>query len=89
MACGRSCKSCRPAATAPAAVRRSGYDTQTKAKSDLNKVRALLDIADDNDVEGRTRLGDMLETISASKDPCPPTTRPSASSQPGSHSPST
>ena len=51
--------------------RRGGYDTQTKAKNDLNKVRNLLDIADENDAEGRTRLGDMLETISASKDPLP------------------
>ena len=51
--------------------RRSGYDTKTKAQADLDKVRALLNIADENDVEGRTRLADMLETVGAGKDPIP------------------
>ncbi|WP_411146403.1 hypothetical protein [Streptomyces sp. x-80] len=51
--------------------RRSGYDTKTDAQGDLDKVRALLNIAGKEDKEGRRRLGDMLETVEASKDPLP------------------
>ncbi|MEV0115517.1 site-specific integrase [Streptomyces sp. NPDC050844] len=51
--------------------RRSGYDTKTKAQNDIGKLRALLNIADEHDVEGRARIADMLETVSASKDPIP------------------
>ncbi|MFK0289967.1 tyrosine-type recombinase/integrase [Streptomyces sp. NPDC090442] len=51
--------------------RRTGYDTKTDAQADLDAVRALLNIADKNDREGRRRIGDLLETVSASKDPIP------------------
>ncbi|MFD9069468.1 tyrosine-type recombinase/integrase [Streptomyces lasiicapitis] len=51
--------------------RRSGYRTKTAAQTDIDKVRALLNIADEHDAEGRTRLADMLETVGASKDPLP------------------
>ncbi|MEU7163164.1 site-specific integrase [Streptomyces morookaense] len=51
--------------------RRTGYDTKTDAQTDLDKVRALLNITDKDDKEGRRRLGDMLETVGASKDPLP------------------
>ncbi|MFE1770245.1 tyrosine-type recombinase/integrase [Streptomyces sp. NPDC059008] len=51
--------------------RRAGYDTKTDAQDDLDKVRALLNIAGKDDTEGRCRIGDMLETVSASKDPIP------------------
>ncbi|EPH40315.1 site-specific integrase [Streptomyces aurantiacus] len=51
--------------------RRSGYDTKTDAQADLDKVRALLNIAGKEDTEGRRRLGDLLETVGASKDPLP------------------
>ncbi|WP_406321081.1 tyrosine-type recombinase/integrase [Streptomyces sp. NBC_00519] len=51
--------------------RRSGYDTKTKAQNDIDKLRALLNIADEHDVEGRARIADMLETVGSSKDPIP------------------
>lgn len=51
--------------------RRSGYKTKTAAQTDIDKLRALLNIADEHDVEGRARLADMLETVGASKDPIP------------------
>ncbi|WKK26900.1 site-specific integrase [Streptomyces olivoreticuli] len=51
--------------------RRAGYDTKTDAQTDLDKVRALLNITEKEDKEGRRRLGDMLETVGASKDPIP------------------
>ena len=52
--------------------RRSGYDTKTDAQNDIDKVRALLNIADKkSDPEGRTRLADLLETVSASGDAIP------------------
>ncbi|WP_432001795.1 tyrosine-type recombinase/integrase [Streptomyces sioyaensis] len=51
--------------------RRTGYAKQTDAKSDLDKVRALLSITDKDDTEGRRRLGDLLESVSASKEAIP------------------
>ncbi|MFE6689664.1 tyrosine-type recombinase/integrase [Streptomyces sp. NPDC057743] len=51
--------------------RRSGYESKTDAQADLDAVRALLNIAGKEDTEGRRRLGDMLETIGAGKDPLP------------------
>ncbi|MFC5214333.1 tyrosine-type recombinase/integrase [Streptomyces coerulescens] len=51
--------------------RRSGYDTQTDAQGDLDKVRALLNIAAEDDPDGRARLGDLLATVGAGKDPIP------------------
>lgn len=51
--------------------RRSGFETKTAAQNELNRVRALLEIADADDLDGRIRIADMLETLSASKDPLP------------------
>ncbi|MEV6329602.1 tyrosine-type recombinase/integrase [Streptomyces sp. NPDC051909] len=51
--------------------RRAGYDTQTDAQTDLDKVRALLNIADNDDTEGRARLGDLLAGVSASGETIP------------------
>ncbi|MFJ6179365.1 hypothetical protein [Streptomyces sp. NPDC092295] len=51
--------------------RRAGYDTQTDAQGDLDKVRALLNIADEDDQDGRARLGDLLAMVSASKEQIP------------------
>ncbi|RLU85907.1 site-specific integrase [Streptomyces griseocarneus] len=51
--------------------RRTGYDTKADAQADLDKVRALLNIAGKEDGEGRRRIGDMLETVGAGKDPLP------------------
>lgn len=51
--------------------RRAGYDTQTEAQSDLDKVRALLNIADKDDKDGRARIGDLLESVGATKEAIP------------------
>ncbi|MFD9880014.1 tyrosine-type recombinase/integrase [Streptomyces alboflavus] len=51
--------------------RRSGFETKTAAQNEINKARALLDIADEDDLDGRIRIADMLETISASKESLP------------------
>ncbi|MFD7065974.1 tyrosine-type recombinase/integrase [Streptomyces sp. NPDC059913] len=51
--------------------RRAGYETQTDAQTDLDKVRALLNIADKDDAEGRARLGDLLAGISATTEAIP------------------
>ncbi|MCL6302933.1 tyrosine-type recombinase/integrase [Streptomyces kronopolitis] len=52
--------------------RRSGYGTKTEAQTDIDKLRALLDIADKkSDPDGRTRIADLLETIGASKEDIP------------------
>ncbi|WP_149180893.1 site-specific integrase [Streptomyces sp. TRM49041] len=51
--------------------RRAGYDSQTKAQADLDKVRALLNIADKDDKDGRARLGDLLASIGSGKEQIP------------------
>ncbi|MDT0423495.1 tyrosine-type recombinase/integrase [Streptomyces evansiae] len=51
--------------------RRAGYETKDKAQGDLDKVRALLNITDKHDTEGRRRIGDLLVTIMASKEEIP------------------
>jgi hypothetical protein len=45
--------------------RRRGYDTRADGQADLDKVRALLAIADRDDAEARIRLGDLLEHVSS------------------------
>ncbi|MFI7101923.1 tyrosine recombinase XerC [Streptomyces sp. NPDC050161] len=51
--------------------RRSGYPSKTEAQADLDKVRALLAIPGDDDPEGRTRIGDLLESVAAKKEAIP------------------
>ena len=51
--------------------RRAGYANVEEAQADLDKVRALLTIPDRRDHEGRTRIGDMLESVAAGKDEIP------------------
>ncbi|MDT0346738.1 tyrosine-type recombinase/integrase [Streptomyces litchfieldiae] len=51
--------------------RRGGYENTTTAQADLDKVRALLSIPGQDDHEGRTRIGDLLETVSSQKEPIP------------------
>lgn len=46
---------------------RSGYESAKKAQSDLDKVRALLDLPDGDDREGQVRVGDLLEEVSRDK----------------------
>ncbi|MET9690120.1 site-specific integrase [Streptomyces sp. NPDC006514] len=52
--------------------RRMGYETQNDAKADATALSALLDIADKRtDPDGRRRIGDLLETVSASGEGIP------------------
>ncbi|MGW8767653.1 tyrosine-type recombinase/integrase [Streptomyces sp. NPDC055815] len=52
--------------------RRSGYKTKGDAQMDINALAALLDIADKkSDPEGRRRIADLLETVSASGEDIP------------------
>ncbi|MEJ8653855.1 site-specific integrase, partial [Streptomyces sp. MS1.AVA.3] len=51
--------------------RRYGYATKTEAQGDLDKVRTLLGITSKDDTEGRRRLGDLLESVSATKEDIP------------------
>jgi integrase len=51
--------------------RRSGYASATEAQADLDKVRALLAIPDEDDEHGQQRIGDLLAQISASREPIP------------------
>ena len=51
--------------------RRSGYATKSEAQSDLDKLRALLTIPGEDDPDGRLRIGDLLESVSAKKEAIP------------------
>ncbi|GIJ09166.1 tyrosine-type recombinase/integrase [Micromonospora andamanensis] len=51
--------------------RRSGYSTATEAQADLDAVRALLAIPDADDVDGRQRMGDLLERVASDREPLP------------------
>ncbi|MGY5129192.1 tyrosine-type recombinase/integrase [Streptomyces nigrescens] len=51
--------------------RRTGYAKRKDAENDLDKVRSLLTITNKDDTEGRRRLGDLLESVAASKDAIP------------------
>ncbi|GAA2791498.1 tyrosine-type recombinase/integrase [Saccharopolyspora taberi] len=51
--------------------RRSGYDSAETARSDLDKVRALLAIPEQDDAENRERIAELLVTISENKAPIP------------------
>ncbi|MFJ2674098.1 hypothetical protein [Streptomyces sp. NPDC087525] len=50
---------------------RSGYESATKAQGDLDKVRALLDLPESDDIEAQVRIGDLLEAVSTDKAPLP------------------
>lgn len=52
-------------------LRRSGFDTRTDAQAELDKVRALLDIADDSDAEGQREIADTLVKAVAEGQPLP------------------
>lgn len=51
--------------------RRSGFTTATKATEELDKVRALLAIPDDDDPAGQLLISDLLESCARSKEPLP------------------
>ncbi|MBT2466541.1 site-specific integrase [Streptomyces sp. ISL-66] len=52
--------------------RRMGYETKTDATADMTALAALLDIADKKtDPDGRRRIADLLETVSATGEEIP------------------
>lgn len=52
-------------------LRRSGFDTKTDAQAELDKVRALLDIAEDGDDEGQREIAETLLKAVAEGQPLP------------------
>jgi integrase len=51
--------------------RRGGYESATKAQEDLDKIRALLGMPEEDDTEGRMKVADLLEQVSKDKAPIP------------------
>ncbi|MEU6017783.1 tyrosine-type recombinase/integrase [Streptomyces sp. NPDC047515] len=51
--------------------RRSGFESSAEATKELNKVRALLAIPDEDDPSGQLAISDMLEACTKSKEPLP------------------
>ncbi len=51
--------------------RRGGYDSAKDAQQDLDKVRALLAIADADDQDNRDKVAELLENVAAEKLPLP------------------
>lgn len=51
--------------------RRGGYASATDAQSDLDKVRALLALPEEDDDEGRARIAELLEQIAKDRSPLP------------------
>ncbi|MFJ9340229.1 tyrosine recombinase XerC [Streptomyces sp. NPDC101733] len=50
---------------------RAGYETLKAAQADLDHIRALLGLAESDDVENLARLADMLELVGDEKAPLP------------------
>ncbi|MEU3325779.1 tyrosine-type recombinase/integrase [Streptomyces albus] len=50
---------------------RAGYESLKAAQADLDHVRALLGLADSDDLEGTTLIADMLEEVGDEKAPLP------------------
>lgn len=51
--------------------RRGGFETSTKAKEELDKVRALMAIPETDDAWGKRQISDLLENCVKDKDPVP------------------
>ncbi|MEC3996067.1 tyrosine-type recombinase/integrase [Actinacidiphila sp. DG2A-62] len=51
--------------------RRGGFDTSAKAKEELDKVRALMAIPEEDDAWGKTQISDLLESCVKDKSPVP------------------
>lgn len=49
------------------AFHRSGYETAGKAQTDLDAVRAILEVPDEDDRAGQIAIGDLLEAVSQDK----------------------
>ncbi|MET8982098.1 site-specific integrase [Streptomyces sp. NPDC004539] len=50
---------------------RTGYVELKDAQKDLDRIRAILDLPDDDDEDGLRRVGDLLDELSASRGPIP------------------
>ncbi|MGJ5898589.1 tyrosine-type recombinase/integrase [Streptomyces niveiscabiei] len=50
---------------------RTGYVELKDAQKDLDRIRAILDLPDDDDEDGLRRVGDLLDELSASRSPIP------------------
>lgn len=50
---------------------RGGYGSAKEAQDDLDQLRALLALPESDDVEGRARIADLLETVAKEKAPLP------------------
>ncbi|WP_019062505.1 tyrosine-type recombinase/integrase [Streptomyces prunicolor] len=51
--------------------RRGGFETSAKAKEELDKVRALMAIPEEDDAWGKTQISDLLEACVQDKSPLP------------------
>ncbi|MCY0926947.1 tyrosine-type recombinase/integrase [Streptomyces sp. H27-H1] len=51
--------------------RRGGFETSTKAQEELDKVRALLAIPDEDDAWGKLQISDLVESCLKEKEPLP------------------
>jgi len=51
--------------------RRGGFASSTKAQEELDKVRALMAIPEEDDAWGKTQISDLLENCVKDKDPVP------------------
>ncbi|MFD7131873.1 tyrosine-type recombinase/integrase [Streptomyces sp. NPDC059894] len=51
--------------------RRGGFETSAKAQEELDKVRALMAIPEEDDAWGKTQISDLLENCVKDKDPVP------------------
>lgn len=51
--------------------RRGGFDTSAKAQEELEKIRALMAIPEEDDTWGRTQISDLIENCLKEKEPLP------------------
>lgn len=51
--------------------RRTGYATVGDAQKDLDRVRAILDLVDNDDTDAQCRVGDLLAGVAARRAPIP------------------
>jgi integrase len=51
--------------------RRGGFETSAKAQEELDKVRALMALPEEDDAWGKTQISDLLENCVKDKDPVP------------------
>ncbi|RQW94297.1 site-specific integrase [Micromonospora inaquosa] len=52
-------------------LRRSGFASATQAQTELDAIRALLAVPEADDLDGRQRMGDLLESVASERGPLP------------------